>query len=70
MTAERAIRFLEHEARACRSRDAHEALCLLVPALVRLLDLSRMDDAEAAAVRYQVKQELSELNDLVHPARI
>ena len=63
MTAERAIRFLAHEARACRDRDTHEAFCLLLPALVRVMDLPAMDDYEAAAVRFQLKQELSTLKN-------
>ncbi len=63
MTSERAIRFLAHEASACRDRDAHEALCLLLPALMRVLDLEPMEDSEARAVAFELKQDLIGLNE-------
>jgi len=58
MTTDNAIRFLHFEAEKCRDRDACEALCLLMPALLRLLQLEPMQDVEAAAFRFQFKQEL------------
>lgn len=58
MTAENTIRFLAHEARACRDRDSHEAFCLLLPAMIKLLDLPAMNDIEAAAFCQQFKKEL------------
>jgi hypothetical protein len=62
MNADDTIRFLDHEARACRDRDECEALCLLLPALLHAFNLRPMDDMEAAAFRFRLKQELS------HPA--
>ena len=58
MTAYNAIRFLHFEAAKCRDRDACEALCLLLPALLRLLDLDPMEEVEAEAFRYQFREEL------------
>lgn len=59
MTAEQALRFVAYEARWCRDRDAHEALCLLFPALLRTLELSPMDGREAEAFRLELKQRLA-----------
>lgn len=61
MTPEDAIRYLDHEAARCRGRDACEALCLLLPALMRILDLDRMEDVEALAFRYGLKRDLDAL---------
>lgn len=58
MTAENALRFLDFEARECRDRDAHEALCLLLPALMRALELRRMDGYEAEVFRLKLKRTL------------
>lgn len=49
MDAETAIRYLAHEAQRCRDRDGHEMHVLLYPAMLRVLKLAPMDDAEAAA---------------------
>jgi hypothetical protein len=54
MTAQDALRFLNHEAAFCRDRDAHEALCLLLPALLRACDLRPMNGYEAQAFRAQL----------------
>jgi hypothetical protein len=70
MTPERAIRFLAHEARMCRGRDACEAFCLLLPGMVKVLELEAMDSYEAADFRRQFKQELSQLNDYAGPVRV
>lgn len=61
MTTDNAIRFLHYEASRCRDRDAHEALCLLLPSLLRLMHLEPMEDVEAAAFRYQFRQEIAAL---------
>ena len=63
MTTEDAIRFLDHQARLCRGRDACEALCLLLPAMMRIMDLDRMEDVEALAFRLRFRGELSALPD-------
>lgn len=46
-SAEAALRFLAHEASRCHDRDAHEALCLTLPALVNSLGLEPMHYADA-----------------------
>jgi hypothetical protein len=58
MIAEEAIRFAAHEARKCRNKDAHEALCLLFPAMLRLLGLKEMDDFEALGFTIDFREEL------------
>ena len=60
MTAEDALRFAAYQASLCRDRDAHEALCLLFPPLLRVLSLPPMEDFEAAAFRYEFKQRLEQ----------
>lgn len=52
------IRFLHHQASECRDRDEAEALCLLLPALLRVHDLPPMGDAEAAAFKFVLKETL------------
>jgi len=69
MSTEDTIRFLHHEAHTCRDRDRCEAFCLLLPALVKLLDLQPMDDAEAAAFSHQFKNELRQASN-GQPARV
>lgn len=49
MSAEDALRYVAHEARRCHDRDAHEALCLLLPAILAELHLPPMDGREALA---------------------
>ena len=61
MSHANAIRYLAHEAALCRDRDAAEALCLLLPALMRLYDLPPMEDAEAAAFKYKATLNLQRL---------
>ena len=58
MTTTNAIRFLHSEAAKCRDRDACEALCLLLPALLKVFDLDPMEEVEAAAFRFQFREEL------------
>jgi|GEM_PF-2770588 len=60
MIAEEAVRYLEHEARRCRDRDAHEALCLLLPAMMQLLGLKPMDRYEALDFTIRFREELRE----------
>lgn len=60
MNADDAIRFLAHEAKQCRDRDAHEMHVLLYPAMMKILDLAPMDDIEAAAARCQFHAALRE----------
>jgi hypothetical protein len=55
MTAENALRYVLHEAEFCHDRDAHEALCLLLPPLARCLDLRPMTGAELIAFRKEFK---------------
>jgi hypothetical protein len=63
MTTEDAIRFLDHQAAQCRGRDAGEALCLLLPAMMRIMGLDRMSDVEAYAFRHGFKRDLAALPD-------
>jgi hypothetical protein len=63
MTTEDAIRFLDHQAKLCRGRDACEALCLLLPAMMRIMDLDQMEDVEALAFRHAFKRSLAALPD-------
>ena len=58
MTAADALRFLDHEARLCRDRDAHEALCLLLPALLKAVELPPMDDYEALGFHVELHRAL------------
>lgn len=60
MTAEQALRFIDYQARQCRDKDSHEALCLLLPALLRALQLQPMTGVEALDVLYQLKKSLHE----------
>jgi hypothetical protein len=63
MTPPEALRFLHHEALVCRDHDAHEALCLLLPALLKVMELSPMDDFEALDFRVELREALSQLYD-------
>jgi len=58
MIAEEALRFLAHEARCCRDRDSHWALCLLFPAVLKLMRLQPMDDVEAFSFKLRLRDEL------------
>lgn len=58
MIAEEALRFLAHEARKCRDRDAADALCLLLPSMLQLLGLEVMNDFEALDFHLQIRTEL------------
>ena len=56
MTSEQAIRFVEHQARQCRDHDSHEALCLLLPAILKILNLKPMTGLEALDVLAELKK--------------
>jgi len=58
MTPADIIRFVHHEAATCRDYDEAEALCLLMPALLRVADLKPMGDVEAAAFKFKLKETL------------
>lgn len=58
MNAPDALRYLAHEAAICHDRDEHEALCLLLPALIRILELQPMDSYEAMEFRIRFKRTL------------
>jgi len=63
MTPAEALRFLDHEALSCRDRDAHEALCLLLPALLKVMELPPMDDYEALGFRADLHKALIQTPD-------
>ncbi len=58
MNPESAIRYLASQAHTCRDRDSCEAFVLLLPAVMKTLDLKPMDDFEAAAFVYELKRKL------------
>lgn len=60
MSADDAIRFIAHEAKRCHDRDAHESLCLLLPAVLNALELPPMDYAEALAFEIDLRAKLRE----------
>jgi hypothetical protein len=53
-----ALRFLDHEAKRCRDRDSHEALCLLLPALLKVFKLQPCDDFQALEFEGKFHKEL------------
>ena len=55
MTSEDAIRFVDYQARQCRDRDSSEALCLLLPAILKILSLQPMTGLEALDVLAEIK---------------
>jgi hypothetical protein len=63
VTAEDAIRFLASEAEFCRGRDAGEALCLLHPSVMRVLELPPMTGEEAARFRAELRCTLQSQTD-------
>jgi hypothetical protein len=63
MTAEQALRFAAYEASWCRDRDASEALCLLLPPMLRALDLPPMDSFEAERFRRELKAVLAAIDE-------
>jgi len=63
VTAEQALRFVAYEAAWCRDRDAGEALCLLLPPVLRALDMSPMDSFEAERFRRELKAVLAAIDE-------
>ncbi|HMP83232.1 MAG TPA: hypothetical protein PKA41_11075 [Verrucomicrobiota bacterium] len=63
-TATEALRYLHYEAARCHDRDSHEALCLLLPAVMKVLALHAMDDFEAADFKKNFRIALSTVNEL------
>lgn len=62
MNSGQAIRWLAHEAKTCRDRDALEMHALLYPAVLKLCDLEAMDDFEAQCFTRDFKERLARLN--------
>lgn len=60
MTAEQCLQFLAHEARRCHDRDAHESLCLLLPSVLKVLDLSPMHYADALEFTVELREAVRE----------
>jgi len=60
MTAETALRYLAHEAKRCHDRDAHESLCLLLPAMLNALELEPMHYADALDFTIKLRQAVRE----------
>jgi hypothetical protein len=58
-----ALRYLHFRSLECRDRDAHEALCLLIPSILKALGLDAMDGYEADAFRHQLKTELHKISE-------
>ena len=58
MTAEQAIRYLAHEAKRCRDRDACESFCLLLPSILNGLHLEPMHYTEALEFTIALRQSL------------
>lgn len=56
MKAEDALRFAAFQAEWCRSIDEHEALCLLFPSLLKVLDLRPMTAYEAELFRRDFRE--------------
>lgn len=59
MNATEALRFIEHEASYCRSHDSHEALCLLIPAVLKALELQPMNGYEAETFKAELRENLT-----------
>jgi len=58
LSAENALRFAANQARRCRDRDSAESLCLLFPALLKILNLEPMNDFEALDFRAELRATL------------
>jgi hypothetical protein len=67
MTSDEAIRFLAHEAQRCRDRNAHEALCLLLPAMLKTLNLPPMEPGDVVAFDQWFHRELKRLQECEPP---
>lgn len=60
MTPEQALQFIAHEAKDCRDREAHEALCLLLPSVLKCLDLQPMNHIDAGVFRIDLHHAIRE----------
>ena len=60
MNAADALRWLAFEARRCKDRDSHEALCLTVPWVTEAFYLQPMDEVEALAFKHRLKEVMHE----------
>lgn len=67
MTPQDSVRYLHHASLLCRGRDCHEALCLLLPAILKALDLQPMTDWEALAFRQELKESFNNNNQKKEP---
>jgi hypothetical protein len=54
-----ALRYVSDQAQFCRVRREHEALCIMIPSLVRVLGLDRMNGYEAEAFRRRLREALA-----------
>jgi hypothetical protein len=59
MNAEDALRYLGSESAKCRDKQSHEALCLLLPALLKINGLKPMDIFEANSYSEALKHKLA-----------
>ena len=66
MTAAEALRWLGFESQWCRDRDAHEAFCLLLPSILKALDLEAMNGIEASAFKKQLRNRLLQTSEKIH----
>jgi hypothetical protein len=73
MTSANTIRYLAAEAARCHglslahsseSRDAHEVLCLLFPAVMEALELQPMDEWEQKAFKFDFHEKLKRQREL------
>ena len=62
MSTTDALRFLHYQSLECRTRDAHEALCLLIPGLMHTLELEPMKGYEAEAFRKELRNRLEKIS--------
>ena len=67
MDAKDALRYVASQARRCRDRDSHEALCLLLPSICKVLDLEPMTSFEALDFWVNFRDELKEKLETVTP---
>jgi len=64
MSSDDALRFLAYEAAYCRDRDSAEALCLVLPPLLRFLKLEPMDGYTADEFKRELKQKLQQAQQI------
>jgi hypothetical protein len=66
MTATEALRWLGFESQWCRDRDSYEAFCLLLPGILKALDLEAMNGIEASTFKKQLRNRLLETSQKIH----